>query len=198
MVQQTPAGLSSARTHTFPIRDNTILQDQHLSLFQKILLATDGTVTDLLALYAGEKIKVQKIEQKFTLSGAAEEWLYPLGTPVLIRKILLCGAVRNFVYAESIFNLELHSRSIQYKLLETNLPIGLLWKEEKLETYREIIEYKTEPALTLAAYFDISPQTPLLSRTYLIYHQRNILGAITEKFPISSFKGDVQHEVQKK
>lgn len=190
MVQETPAGLSPVHARTFPLPDKSILQDQHLSLFQKILLATDGTVTDLLALYAGEKIKVQKIEQKFILSSAAEEWLYPLETPILVRKILLCGAARKFVYAESIFNFELHSRSIQYKLLETNVPIGLLWKEEKLETYREIIEYKTEPALTLAAYFDIPPQTPLLSRTYLIYHQQNILGAITEKFPVSSFKGE--------
>lgn len=174
----------------FPPRDNSILKDESLSLFQKVLLATDGTVTDLLSLYAAEKIRVKKLEQKFTLSSDAEEWLYPLETPILIRKILLCGAVKNFIYAESIFNFELHSRSIQYKLLETDQPIGLLWKEERLESFREIIEYRKEPALALATHFDISPQALLLSRTYLIYHQQAVLGAITEKFPISSFKGE--------
>jgi len=185
MIQGMPS-LSQNR----PSRDNSILQDKSLSLFQKILLITDGTVTDLLSLYTGEKIVVKKLDQKFTLSGAAEEWLYPLETPILIRKILLSGTIENYIYAESIYNFELHSRSIQYKLLETNQPIGLLWKEEKLETFREIIEYRIEPAQSLATHFGILPQELLLSRTYLIYHRQAVLGVITEKFPINYFKGE--------
>jgi chorismate-pyruvate lyase len=44
-----------------------------LSLFEKILLATDGTVTDLLVLFAGERILVQKPEQTI------HEGVAPLG-----------------------------------------------------------------------------------------------------------------------
>jgi chorismate-pyruvate lyase len=185
MFQPTPT-LNKTET----LWDNSIIQDKSLSLFQKVLLNTDGTVTNLLSLYTGEKIKVKKIEQIFTLSNEEQAWLFPPETPILIRKILLSGEIKNYIYADSIYNFELHSRSIQYQLLETNQPIGLLWKEEKLENYREIIDFKMEPAHSLTAYFDITPETPLLSRTYLIYHQKAVLGIITEKFPITYFRGE--------
>jgi chorismate-pyruvate lyase len=170
--------------------DNSIIEDQSLSIFQKILLTTDGTVTNLLALYTGEKIRVKKIAQGITLSGEPEAFLCPPETPILKRTVLLSGKTRNYVYADSIFVFELHSRSIQYQLLETDRPIGLLWKEEKMEMYREIIEYKNEPCESLASYFEVPPRTPILSRTYLIYHQQKILGVITEKFPVTYFKGE--------
>lgn len=168
--------------------DNAIIQDKSLSLFQKILLITDGTVTDLLRLYRGETIKVKKIMQEITLSGDSEVSLCSNETPILKRKVLLHSETQNYVYAESIFIFENLPRTIQLKLLETNRPIGLMWKEEKLETYREIINYKTEPSDSLAVYFDIQPQTLMLSRTYLIYSNQSILGMITEKFPITFFK----------
>jgi chorismate-pyruvate lyase len=169
--------------------DKLIVENQSLSLFQKILLTTDGTVTHLLRLYTGETIKVNKIEQEIVLSDAPEAFLCAPGTPVLKRNILLRGT-KNYLYAESVLVFERLSRSIQCKLLETDQPIGLLWKEEKLETNREIIECKTESGETLAHYFNIEPQTLMLSRTYLIYHQQNVLGSITEKFPVTFFKGE--------
>ncbi len=166
----------------------TIIGDNSLSLFQKILLTTDGTVTNLLKLYTGEMIKVKKIRQEIALSGKSEELLCSLETPVLKRDILLCGKNRNYVYCESIFVFQLLSRSVQYKLLETDQPVGLMWREEKLETYREVIDYKVESAQSLVPYFDIQPQTPILSRTYLIYQNKIAFGAITEKFPATFFK----------
>jgi chorismate-pyruvate lyase len=169
--------------------DTYIIQNQSLSLFQKILLTTDGTVTHLLRIYTGETIKVNKIAQEIVMSDTPESFLCAPGTPVLKRIILLSGT-QNYLYAESVFVFERLSRSIQYKLLETDQPIGLLWKEEKLETNREIIECRTEPGETLAHYFNIEPQTLMLSRTYLVYHQQNVLGSITEKFPITFYKGE--------
>lgn len=169
--------------------DKSIIQNKSLNLFQKILLTTDGTVTNLVSLYTGESIKVRKVAQDFVLSGQEEILLCPPGTPVLKRNILLCGETKNYIYAESIFVFERLSRSTQYKLLETDQPIGLLWKEEKLDSYRQIMEYKFETCGSLAEYFDGTvPETPLLSRTYLVYHRNEILGIISEKFPIHYFK----------
>jgi len=169
--------------------DKFIVQNKSLSLFQKILLTTDGTVTHLLRLYTGETIKVNKIRQEIVLSEAPEAFLCVPGTSVLKRSIVLSGT-QNYLYAESVFVFERLSRSIQHKLIETDQPIGLLWKEEKLEINREIIECRTESSETLAHSFNIEPQTLMLSRTYLIYHQQNVLGSITEKFPITFFKGE--------
>lgn len=168
--------------------DYAVVQDPTLSLFQKILLTTDGTVTNLLSLYTGETIRVKKITQEVTLSGEPEAFLCPPETPVLKRNILLSGKTQNYVYAESVFVFERLSRPTQYKLLETDRPIGLLWKEERLESYREIIDYQAEPAGAIADYFEIQPDALVLSRSYLIHHRQTVLGVITEKFPRTYFK----------
>jgi len=168
--------------------DATVITDQSLSTFQKILLTTDGTVTDLIALYTGESIKVKKVGQKMFLGDDRHEFFCPPDTPLLERDVLLCGNNKNYLYAESVFVFGLLSRSIQYKLLETDCPIGLMWKEEKLETYRDILFHKTEICDKVSSYFNVPPRTPILSRTYSIYHQGKILGTITEKFPVTYFR----------
>ena len=165
-----------------------IKHDQNLSLFQKILLTTDGTVTNLLQLATKESIKVKKIEQEIYLSGENETYLCPVNTPVLRRNIILCSETKNYLYAESLFIFENLSRSTQYKLLETDLPIGLLWKKEKLESLRQIIDFKVEECGFLAPYFDLDPTSPIYSRSYLISNKLKPLGIITEKFPASFFK----------
>ncbi len=168
-----------------------VIVDQPLSTFQKILLTTDGTVTDLIALYTGESIRVKKVGQKMFLSDNSQNFFCPPETPLLERNVLLCGASKNYLYAESVFVVGLLSHSIQYKLLETDCPIGLMWKEEKLDMYRDILGHKTEICDTVAAYFDVPPQTPIISRTYSIYHRGKILGTITEKFPITYFRREI-------
>ena len=63
-----------------------------------------------------------------------------------------------------------------------------MWKEEKLETYREIVEQTVEPCSEAAAHFGLSANEPFVSRTYLIHHAGKPLGAITEKWPVSYFR----------
>ncbi len=168
--------------------DDFITKNEPLSLFQKILLATDGTVTDLLRLYTGESITVEKLEQQFTFSGEKEKSLCSNNTKILKRSVLLKSNRQNYVYAESIYMYELLSPWSQDKLLNTDMPIGLLWKKEKLDTYREIIGYWTEPCNSLAQYFGTQEQSLLLSRAYLVMHSQNIIGRIIEKFPITYFQ----------
>jgi len=165
----------------------TIDQNQ-LSLFQKILLATDGTVTDLIALYTGESIRVKKIEQAIRQEIASPVLQCSGSTSLLIRKILLSGANGNYLFADSVFVFERFSRSIREQLLNSDKPIGLMWKDERLETYREIIEQKVGPCADIAAHFDLPESAPFVSRTYLIYQMGKPLGAITEKWPLSYFR----------
>jgi chorismate-pyruvate lyase len=159
-----------------------------LSLFQRILLATDGTVTDLIALYAGEPIRVMKLGQAIHEERAQAELKCTEPTRLLNRKILLSGAKKNYLYAESQFVLGRLSKSIQEQMLNTDRPIGLLWKEERLETFREIVGQTVEPCAAIAQYFDLPSSAPFVSRTYLIHHTGKPLGMITEKWPISYFR----------
>lgn len=169
----------------------TILQDKSLSFFQKIILVTDGTVTDLLGLYTGQSIYVKKLDQEISIGGQGEVYLCTPGTPLLKRSVLIRSKIENYVYAESTFIFENLSRSTQYKLLETDQPIGQIWKEEKLESYRKIIAYNKEFSERVATFFNLPRESKIVSRTYLIFHNKTVLGTITEKFPMNNFKKNV-------
>jgi chorismate-pyruvate lyase len=160
----------------------------NLSLFQKVLLATDGTVTDLIALYAGEPIGVRKLTQSIRDEHAPAELQCAGPTRLLSRTILLTGATRTYLYAESQFVLERLSTSIHQQMLDTDRPIGLLWKEERLESYREIVRQAVEPCEAIAHHFDVTASAPFVTRTYLIHHGGKPLGMITEKWPLSHFR----------
>jgi chorismate-pyruvate lyase len=159
-----------------------------LSLFQKILLATDGTVTELIALYAGEPIRVRKLEQAVREEVAPAELACAAPARLLTRRILLAGATKNYLYADSKFVFERLSKSIQAQMLETDRPIGLLWKEERLETFREIVRQSVEPCAPIAQHFDLPASAPFVSRTYLVHHAGQPLGMITEQWPLSLFR----------
>jgi chorismate-pyruvate lyase len=159
-----------------------------LSLFQKIMLSTDGTVTDLIALYTGEPIRVKKLEQSIRLEVPPDVLRCEGPTKLLSRKILLSGASSNYLYADSLFAFERFSRSIQDQLLNTDRPIGLMWKEERLETFREIVEQKVAPCAEIANHFDLPAAAPFVSRTYHVHQAGRPLGAITEKWPLSFFR----------
>lgn len=164
-----------------------LLGDNGLSLFQKTLLVTDGTVTDLLRLYTKKEITVEKINQELILSSIEDSKLCIEETPILKREILLGHKNDNYVYANSKFIFENISPKGQYELLETDKPIGLLWKEEKIDTFRDIIEVRTEICDDLTSYFNVAKGTIFLTRTYIIYNNLKTLGMITEKFPSTYF-----------
>lgn len=159
-----------------------------LSLFEQILLATDGTVTDLIALYANEPIRVRKLEQAIREEPAAlPELDCALPARWLVRRILLSGATRNFLYAESRFVLDRLPESVREPLLHSERPVGLLWKDARLETFREVIGQSTGPRAAIAPHFGVPGDRDFVSRTYLVHHAGRPLGMITEAWPLNSF-----------
>lgn len=165
-----------------------IAYDVGPSLFQKILLSTDGTVTNLICLYLDQKIIAKKISNNLVTVdcfGLTDKKPFE---KVLSRSILLgVPNGQDYVYAESSFIFDRFSYSIRKQLIESDLPIGLLWQSEKFEMYREILEHSVETSPTVSTYLGVPLQTPLFSRTYLIHHQNCVIGQITEKFASTSF-----------
>lgn len=168
--------------------EDIFFKNNSLSLFQKTLLITDGTVTNLLKLYTQKDIFVKKLNQELILSGLEESKLCKNKTPILKREILLGHKDENYIYANSIFIFENISRITQHKLLESDCPIGLLWKNEKIDTFRDIIEIRIELCNHLTSYFGVEKETQFLARKYIIYNNLMTLGVITEKFPITYFR----------
>ncbi|MGQ9424982.1 chorismate--pyruvate lyase family protein [Gilvimarinus sp. F26214L] len=159
-----------------------------LSLKQKIFLTTDGTVTDLIALFSGETIRISKLNQEVLLSDQPRRLALPAPARLLKRVVLLSGAARHYLYAESFFVIERMSAELQQQLLHTDTPIGLLWKEARLEMFRELIDRGVESRPDLVRYFPDADDDLFLSRCYLVHHGQKPVGMITEKMPLSYFR----------
>ncbi len=161
-----------------------------LSTFQRILLMTDGTVTDVLEAYANEPIRVVKLSQSFdAIDSANPELDRPTAGRVLRRSILLQGARSgtNFVYADSVINPDHLDSELLEGLLVSDTPLGRLIAEQRIETFREILALGFEPAGACAEHFGIDPATKLVFRTYRILVSHKPIVRITEKFPVTWF-----------
>lgn len=162
-----------------------------LSTFQRILLTTDGTVTDILESYLFEQIRVIKLSEKLvSLDKELPSVDLKSGAEIILRKVLLQGKIsrKNAIYAESIVVPGNMEEKFRRALLETKVPIGKIWFEQKVETFKEILDSKKELAGELANYFDIEPSDEMFSRTYRVVTNNKPVLIITEKFPESYFK----------
>ena len=165
-----------------------------LSSFQRILLKANGTVTAMLEAYLSEPIQVVKLSENL----AKMELKLPniklnQEEQVIARKVLLQGKIsrRNFIYADSLILINNLDERFSHQLLNTKIPIGKLWSEQKVETFKEIIDTGIEPANKLSNYFCIEPEENILFRTYSVSSQGKITMIITEKFPESYFSPQV-------
>jgi len=159
----------------------------NLSMIQKMLMITDGTLTELLEAYWNEQIYIAKLSEEVIHDAKNIQSLdVKQGENVLERKILLQGTVskRNWLYAESLIMPGRLETQFREDLTESRIPIGKLWKKYRTETFKEMMNYFREPADCLADYFaEINAEDTLLCRTYRIFTKGKPVMTITEKFP---------------
>ena len=170
------------------------IDPSQLSTFERILLTTDGTVTDMLEAYFFEQIQLVKLsEQLIKLEHSLPAMDLSQGAEVMERKILLQGKIsrKNYIYAESILALDRLEEAFRQELLETKTPIGKIWLQQKVETFKEIIDTGKQPANGLCNYFNISESETVLFRTYCVRSNRKPTMMITEKFPKVYFNKEI-------
>ena len=185
------AGLGMLRIDLRESLCQSTVDPQLLSSFQRILLTTDGTVTEILEAHLWEAMRIIKLYQDCMETDASVPYL-DIGphAPVLVRKIILRGesSERNYIYAESIVALDRLDDRIRLGLIETQKPVGQLMLEARLETFREILSCCYEPAEEIGEYLGVSPDARLISRTYRVFANRQPFMLITEKFPETAFR----------
>jgi chorismate-pyruvate lyase len=156
-------------------------------MVQRFLLCTDGTVTRVLEDFAGEPVLVLKLCEELT-KATSPAHLLDIHEPeqILVRDVLLKGSRtgRNFIYAESLLRTESLGSDLLEALLVTKTPLGLLFRERRLETFRELVTQCMEDAGDWAVHFGLDPTARAFSRTYRIVHAQRPLALITEKFPV--------------
>jgi chorismate-pyruvate lyase len=157
-----------------------------LNILQRILLISDGTLTDTLEAAFLEPIAVRKIHLTVAASPAPVPDLgIAAGEALMQRKILLHGETsgRNYIYAESLLVLDRLPQGFRTDLAETNIPVGRLWSKYKLETRKELLGVWRGPCNELAEYFRGNEQTDLLARRYRLISGGCPLMLITERIP---------------
>ncbi len=171
--------------------NHSTIDPSRLSTFQRIILTTDGTLTEILEAYLAEKIRLIKVsEQTLALPQANDALALAAGQEVIERKIFLQGRIshKNWVYAESLLVPERLEQRFRDRLLISQEPMGRLWLEHRLETFKEIVHTCREPAGELAQSFHIAPEALFLSRTYRVFSNRQPIIVISEKFPEQFFR----------
>ncbi len=157
-----------------------------LGALQRVLLVTDGTLTEILEAYFAERIALVKLSQQMIAATASHALLDPIpGETLIARKILLQGARSrsNYVYAESLVAVDRLAPSFRDALLTSDTPLGRLWLEHKLETFKLMHEVSCRPANSLAHYFESREEEPLLARTYRVISAGRVVMVISEYFP---------------
>ena len=163
-----------------------------LEPLQRVLLVTDGTLTEILEANFFERIRLVKVSQSVISATASHALLDPSpGEALIERKILLQGAEsqRNYAYAESLIAVDRLGQSFRDELLNSDTPLGRLWLEHKLETFKELQEVRSQPADGLYRYFECTDATPLLVRTYRVFSTSRPVMVITEYLPTTYSQG---------
>ncbi len=167
------------------------IDPRQLSPFQRILLTTDGTVTEIIEAFYGEVVGIIKLSQEeITTSQDVHFLQLPKNSEVLLRKVLLRGKVsrKNYIYAESMTVEQSLPQALQEGLLNTDKPLGRLMLENRLETFREILTVRRRPLGELGGYFELPADAPMISRTYRVWAARKPIMLITESFPEAAFR----------
>lgn len=134
-----------------------------LSAFQRVLLMTDGTVTDVLEAYVGEGICIVGPAQSFSLESSEDLGMGLLRNDrVLHRTVLLQGSVSgtNFIHGDSVIIPDRLPDSVLESLLTTAEPIGRLLTENRVETFREIVGVRFGAAADCARLFGVEASAP--------------------------------------
>jgi beta-ribofuranosylaminobenzene 5'-phosphate synthase len=164
----------------------------HLSPVQKILLGTDGSVTQLLEAATGHTVTITTLVQEVIGADAtvAERLNIREGEAVNHRIVELKDAEKNEVLIYAVSQTPLSRLPPEFKedLMRADIPIGKIIKRHRIEARREIVSARVSPAPDeISRIFSLCRNEPLLSRQYRIIHRGEPLIFIEEQFPYNRF-----------
>ncbi len=168
-----------------------------LSPMQKILIGTDGSVTNLLEMVSGHPITITtRVQEIVSADGetAAALDIEP-GERVNYRVVELKDSVTGevLIYAVSRTPLRRLAPEFRQDLMRADIPIGRILRNHRIESRREITDARIIQAGTdLARTFNVHRCESMLSRKYRIIHREEPLIAIEEVFPCTSFADEIR------
>ena len=166
------------------------LEEKHaLSPIQRALLISDGSTTTLLEAFTGKEVAVKGREQRIIQADSrlARELLVEQNSTISKRIVHLinknAGSSKTLAYAISYTPLERISIALRRDVQSTDIPIGKILKQHKMETRREIT--KIGVLRDAKKFTEIFGTECCFYRSYLIIHNNSPLMKIEEYFPLS-------------
>jgi len=173
------------------------IREEELSPLHRILLHTSTTVTEVLRQWTNSNIIIVKPPintcflyedlKKYDLFFKCGELDLESSNKFWLREVILRNAnnKKNLVYAFSLINLQNINKRVYYKLEHTDYGIGMIIEQEKLETYREIEEFKKIKVKEFPFFNKIFPRANnyILHRAYNIFHDKKLWFTINEYYP---------------
>jgi len=162
-----------------------------VDLLQRVLLVTDGTLTDILQVAFREPIGVRKLDPDITDISVDALELQP-GETRMDRSVVLYGQKTgtNYVYADSTLVIDRLPKKLRDELLNSDKPIGRLWSQYKVETRKEMLHVsKCSPGRLLPHFKYMTENEQLFRRSYRLITSGRPVIIITEYFP-SGLLGD--------
>ena len=160
-----------------------------LSSAQKILLATDGSVTTILDVLEGH-INVKTLIQEFREADeeSAQQLDISNGDTINYRTVIMSHVTEKpLIHAISLTPIKRLDRAFKEDLLKADIPIGRILKKYNIESRREVTHIGAEkPDEELKMLF--KTDSMMLTRTYNIIYQDRVLIWIKETFPYTLFK----------
>jgi beta-ribofuranosylaminobenzene 5'-phosphate synthase len=163
-----------------------------LSPVQKILLSTDGSVTQMLEVITGSSVRLETQSQHVEPADAETAGVLQCraGEEVNHRVV----TIRRDPSGEVLLTAASHALvarlppEFREDLMRADIPIGKILLRHRIEARREIREIRASPAdQGTAGILGILRGEPVLSRRYEIIHRGAPLLSIREQFPYHSF-----------
>lgn len=168
-----------------------------LSPMQKVLIGTDGSVTNLLEMATGHPVAIATLVQEVVAAdaGMAAALAIEPDDEVNYRVVELKDSVTGevLIYAVSCTPLRRLAPEFRQDLMRADIPIGRILRSHRIESRREITDARiVQAGADLARAFDTHRSESMLSRRYRIIHREEPLIAIEEIFPCTAFVDEVR------
>jgi chorismate-pyruvate lyase len=173
-------------------------QSLDLDPLDRMLLATDGTVTTLLEACAGEAVETRTVRvagpaARDHLVAAVGRWWHPdetllalaPGERVIARRVVLRGLRSDVPYllAESLVALDRLPTAVSEPLLRAGASLGRALIKGSLATRRQLLEVAAVRAAEDADDLGVSPGATLARRSYRITGGDRAAAVVTEWLP---------------
>jgi chorismate-pyruvate lyase len=157
-----------------------------LGLLQRILVTTDGTLTEMLAAMFLEPIELVKIA--VTIAPTPEPFAALAldgGSTLMRRQIILRGSISGtpYAYAEVAIAPDRLDPRLRDDLLEGRVTLGHLWISHRLEIFKERLRVRQRLAGALARHLDVGETDTLIERAYRTFTGGQPVFLVTEYFP---------------